>query len=80
MFEGLFQPVHLLACGFYVGMLLLVVVIVVLLVKRQTRAAGPAPPSTTPEDRLKSLDRLKEQGLITDAEYQRKRQQLLDDI
>ena len=80
MFEGLFQPMHLLACGFYAGMLLLVVVVVVLMIKRQTQAAGRAPVSATPEDRLKNLDRLKEQGLITDAEYQRKRQQLLDEI
>jgi hypothetical protein len=80
LLEGLFQPMHLLVCGFVVGMPLLVIVVVVLLVRRQTQAAGRAPVSATPEQSLKNLVRLKEQGLITDAEYQQKRQQLLDDI
>ena len=41
-------------------------------------AAAPAPPSAT--DRLAALDDLKAQGLIDDAEYATKRQQILDEL
>lgn len=40
--------------------------------------AAPAPPSAT--DRLAALDDLKAQGLIDDAEYATKRQQILDEL
>lgn len=40
--------------------------------------ATPAPPS--PTERLAALDELKEQGLIDDAEYAVKRQQILDEL
>jgi uncharacterized membrane protein YdbT with pleckstrin-like domain len=41
-------------------------------------SAAPAPPSAT--DRLAALDDLKAQGLIDDAEYATKRQQILDEL
>jgi uncharacterized membrane protein YdbT with pleckstrin-like domain len=41
-------------------------------------AAAPAPPSVT--ERLAALDDLKEQGLVDDAEYATKRQQILDEL
>jgi uncharacterized membrane protein YdbT with pleckstrin-like domain len=41
-------------------------------------AAAPAPPSAT--DRLAALNDLKAQGLIDDAEYATKRQQILDEL
>jgi uncharacterized membrane protein YdbT with pleckstrin-like domain len=40
--------------------------------------AAPAPPS--PTERLAALDELKDQGLIDDAEYAVKRQQILDEL
>ena len=40
--------------------------------------ATPAPPSAT--DRLAALDDLKAQGLVDDAEYAAKRQQILDEL
>lgn len=45
-------------------------------------ARQPAPRRVvrTPEERLEALNRLQEKGLITDQEYAKKRQQILDDL
>ena len=47
-------------------------------------APAPAPPAAAPQksaaDRLRELDQLKKDGLITEEEYQRKRQQILDEL
>jgi len=41
-------------------------------------AAAPAAGQTTPQERLAQLDALRAQGLVNDAEYATKRQQILD--
>ncbi len=43
-------------------------------------AASPAPPIRSVEDRLKDLDRLRQQGLVTDEEYTKKRAALLAEL
>jgi hypothetical protein len=44
-------------------------------------SAPPAPtPALGPEPRLRTLDDLHQQGLITDTEYQAQREQVLDRI
>jgi uncharacterized membrane protein YdbT with pleckstrin-like domain len=45
---------------------------------QEPTSTAPAPPSAT--DRLAALDDLKAQGLIDDAEYAAKRQQILDEL
>jgi uncharacterized membrane protein YdbT with pleckstrin-like domain len=45
---------------------------------QEPTSTAPAPPSAT--DRLAALDDLKAQGLIDDAEYATKRQQILDEL
>jgi uncharacterized membrane protein YdbT with pleckstrin-like domain len=45
---------------------------------QEPASTAPAPPSAT--DRLAALDDLKAQGLIDDAEYAKKRQQILDEL
>jgi uncharacterized membrane protein YdbT with pleckstrin-like domain len=45
---------------------------------QEPTSTAPAPPSAT--DRLAALDDLKAQGLIDDAEYAKKRQQILDEL
>lgn len=46
--------------------------------QQEPTSTAPAPPSAT--DRLAALDDLKAQGLIDDAEYAAKRQQILDEL
>ena len=43
-------------------------------------AASPAPPIRSVEDRLKDLDRLRQQGLVTEGEYAAKRATLLAEL
>lgn len=45
---------------------------------QEPASTAPAPPSAT--ERLAALDELKAQGLIDDAEYAAKRQQILDEL
>jgi hypothetical protein len=45
---------------------------------QEPTSTTPAPPSAT--ERLAALDDLKAQGLIDDAEYAAKRQQILDEL
>ncbi len=47
---------------------------------REHQAPPSAPPAPTATDRLAALDDLKAQGLIDDAEYAAKRQQILDEL
>jgi uncharacterized membrane protein YdbT with pleckstrin-like domain len=51
---------------------------------REQTEASPPPPSPpsppSPTERLAALDELREQGLIDDAEYAVKRQQILDEL
>lgn len=42
--------------------------------------SSAAPPAPTPEQRLRALEDLRQKGLITDAEYQDRRKQVLDGI
>jgi hypothetical protein len=48
--------------------------------------AAPAPaastpaPAQTPEQRIRTLDELHQKGLVTDAEYQQRRKEILDSI
>ena len=42
--------------------------------------SAPRPQSQTVEDRLASLDRLRQQGLVNDEEYARSRSRILSDI
>jgi uncharacterized membrane protein YdbT with pleckstrin-like domain len=46
--------------------------------REHTETAPAAPPSPSAQERLAALDDLKAQGLIDDAEYATKRQQILD--
>jgi hypothetical protein len=46
--------------------------------KNPAAAASTPPPTLSLEERLQTLKRLRDQGLITDEEYRIKRQQLLD--
>jgi hypothetical protein len=43
-------------------------------------AASATAPTPTPEQRIRSLDDLHQKGLITDAEYQQRRKEILDSI
>lgn len=43
-------------------------------------SAAPAPAVTSLEDKLRALKRFRDQGLITPAEYERKKQELLKDF
>lgn len=46
-----------------------------------TAPAAPAPaPAQTPEQRIRTLDDLHQKGLVTDAEYQQRRKEILDSI
>jgi len=45
-----------------------------------TAGAVAARPATSVETRLQELERLRANGLITDAEYAAKRQQLIDEM
>jgi uncharacterized membrane protein len=80
MFEGLFQPMHLLVlAGCLLPPLLLIVVIVLLLRARARKPIQLAQRSTL-EERLQRLAQLREQGLISDEEYQARRQSLLAEV
>jgi uncharacterized membrane protein YdbT with pleckstrin-like domain len=46
--------------------------------REHTETAPAAPPSPSAQERLAALDDLKAQGLVDDAEYATKRQQILD--
>jgi len=43
-------------------------------------APEPAPPATDPSDQLRRLKQLHSEGIITDAEYEEKRQRLVDEL
>jgi hypothetical protein len=80
MFEGLLQPMHLLIIS---GCLLLplLLAVVVLAVTLRARARKPVQPvRSTLEERLQRLAQLREQGLISDEEYQARRQSLLAEV
>jgi len=47
---------------------------------RKEMSEGKNTGSQSVEDRLSTLDRLKKKGLVSDKEYQRKRQEILNDI
>ena len=47
---------------------------------RAHNETNPAPAGPTPQERLTALEDMKEQGLINDAEYAAKRQQILDEL
>jgi cytochrome c-type biogenesis protein CcmH/NrfG len=46
--------------------------------QKPTEATAERKPAV--EERLRNLDKLKQDGLINQAEYDRKRQEILDDI
>ena len=82
MIEGLFQPMHLLmvgGCGMVVAVVIILVVVVILTKKRAPPAA-PTPRDRSVEDRLAHLARLREQNLVSEDEFRKKRQQLLDEV
>ena len=47
---------------------------------REQQAAGPADSPVPATERLAQLDQLRAQGLVTDEEYQAKRQKILDEL
>jgi len=49
-------------------------------VEPTSRAAAAAPSAPSVQDRLAALDGMKTQGLVNDAEYAAKRQQILDEL
>jgi len=82
VYEGLFQPMHLLilgGCGVAVAVVVILIAVVILTIRR---APPPAPTAKAlpVEDRLAHLARLREQGLVSEDEFRQKRQQLLDEI
>ena len=78
MINGLFQPMHLLLLLlFLIGCLSLVLLLIVIMLLRKT---SRTPAGLAVEDRLARLAALKEKVLISDDEYQAKRQQLLDEL
>jgi hypothetical protein len=50
--------------------------------QQQGKVAGPpeAMPKPSTSERLKHLDRLRSESLVTEEEYQMKRKQILDDV
>lgn len=47
---------------------------------RDQAPAGSAPGALTPADRLRDLEELRRQGLVSDAEYAAKRAEMLEDL
>ena len=47
---------------------------------REQQAVGPADSPVPATERLAQLDQLRAQGLVTDEEYQAKRQKILDEL
>ncbi len=48
--------------------------------KRQLREAALAPPERLPEERLKDIERLRDQGYLNTEEYERKRAEILKEL
>ena len=48
--------------------------------KRQLREAAFAPPERLPEERLKDIERLRDQGYLNAEEYERKRAEILKEL
>ena len=48
--------------------------------KRQLREAAFAPPARLPEERLKDIERLRDQGYLNIEEYERKRAEILKEL
>jgi len=47
---------------------------------RRAAAPPPLPPAASVETRLRALEALRAQGLVDQAEYERRRQQILADL
>jgi len=47
---------------------------------RRAAAPPPLPPTASVETRLRALEALRTQGLVDQAEYERRRQQILADL
>jgi cytochrome c-type biogenesis protein CcmH/NrfG len=71
---------HVIILLFIAVLFFLAVAVLAVQLKKGSHSAGRAPANTSLDDRLKNLERLKEQGLVSDAEYQTKRQQLLAEL
>jgi hypothetical protein len=76
MIRGLFQPLHLLLL---LGCLIVVLLVLLIALRKRT---SPRPSAATPslDDRLARLGALQRQGLISEAEYQAKHKELLDEL
>lgn len=60
-----------------------VLAVIILVIVRATRSSGPPPVAPIPQasgERLRELDALREQKLITEDEYQERRKAILGDI
>ncbi len=58
------------------------IVLLILFIVNKTQRPGLMPPiaPATPEQRLRELDALKTQNLISDEEYETKRQEILGEV
>lgn len=74
---SLFQPMHLVL--FLLGGILLIVLLLIVILLKIKRPAVP-PPNLDLQARLEHLTALQQKALISDAEYQAKRRQLLDEL
>lgn len=80
MFEGLYQPMHLLLLGplaLFFGLLLALVVLVLSLLVKASRQSDAG---ADLESRFRRLLRLNQEGLITDDEYHAKREDLMQHL
>ena len=81
MVQGFFQPIHLPLLPFLLlPFLLLIGFLAVIIALLARRRPGGTRLCLSSEERFQRLDRLKEQGLISDDEYQTTRQRILGEL
>ncbi len=71
---------ELVILGIVIPTLLLGIFIIILIVKKISKGSQSGDQKSSVEARLAKMEALKSEGLITDAEYQEKRMQILDDV
>ncbi len=77
---GVFAGWHLLLIVAILVILFGVAIAVVVVVIAASRSAGRTTPAAAPSSRLRELDALRSAGQISDEEYARKRQEIIDDV
>lgn len=73
--------VILVILGLVAGTIAVLVVFANVMIRRQAAAGGPGLAQPTPvAERLKTLDQLKEDGTVTEAEYETERKRILSEV